>query len=163
LKGNSMTKWITDVTIAPHDEWVLGAIPMTPDYPDNGIISEVIIFDSGFWTDTRGEVVEPLAWARIEPFTPVPQRFEYDWESNADLQDFVENINDYMPFSSGVMCIGIIAAQFDSAEAALIIPPTRLEGDEKIWWADAFKDILGDAQHYYQRAVDELNANLQKH
>ncbi len=63
-------QWIDDMTIAPRDpEWVLGAIPMDEADPDAGLISEVVIFDSGMWTDTRGHVVEPVAWARITPYT----------------------------------------------------------------------------------------------
>lgn len=149
-----MTQWIDDMSLAPAGgEWVLGAIELSEGVPEDGVISEVIIFDCGMWTDTRGTVVKPLAWAKITNYAPDSQ-VNYEWESAVSAWFDGLSLEDYTP--TGFVVLGVAVGKIDTGEGALIIPEDALDESERVWNADVLKDIKGDSETLYASSLDKL-------
>lgn len=60
-----MDFWNEDMKTAPNEEWVLCAVKLEPDDPDSRAVPDVALFDSGFWMNVGGIVIDPIAWAQI--------------------------------------------------------------------------------------------------
>ena len=150
-----MTQWIDDMSLAPAgEEWVLGAIPLTEGAPEEGTISEVIIFDAGEWVDTRGEVVTPLAWAKIKNYTPASQS-SYEWEPAVSAWLDELQLEEFAP--TGFLVLGVAIGKLDSGEGALIISADAFDERERVWNADVLKDIKGDAESLYGTTLDRMH------
>ena len=151
-------KWIDDMTLAPRNsEWVLGAIPLDDDCAECGLISEVIIFDGGVWTDTSGRIVNPKAWARIQPYKGRPAK--YDWEDS--LASLCELFEPDMP--DGFILMGIAVGNVETGEGALIWDADAVDTETRaqiVWNADVLKDILGDVGRAYDESVSEMRAHF---
>lgn len=151
-----MTKWIEDMSLAPaKEEWVLGQVLIDENDPDSGLVPEVIICDGGYWMNATGLFVKPMAWARIEPFNPKHAQMRYEWEGS--LESMFNEIAECMP--PGFILMGMAVGNTETGEGAIIGDNDTPDPEMAVWHADVSKDILGDAQHTYQRYVDGLFPN----
>tara|TARA_R110000850_G_scaffold107997_1_gene220016 strand:+ start:297 stop:794 length:498 start_codon:yes stop_codon:yes gene_type:complete len=158
MKGKPM-QWITDMDLAPSGgEWVLGQVPLEEgaDRGKDGTISEVIIFDSGFWTDTHGTVVTPIAWAKIAPFVPEVKSFEYEWQKQFD--ELFSDIYESMP--TGFCLMGLAIGNHENGEGAMIFDKDTPDDSGIMWDADVKKDISHDAAQLYSASVLHMRKRL---
>ena len=149
-------QWNDDMSLAPAgEEWVMGAIELEESDPAS-YVYESVIFDSGFWTNSVGMVVEPVAWCRIEQYTPANSK--RDWENHPSFFAAMGAIENMLP--DGMFCVGIAIANTDTAEGALILDNDNRDLESAVFDADVKQDILADAQRQYGDAVTFLQGSF---
>lgn len=155
-------QWNDDMSVAPAgEEWVMGVIEIDPENP--GLYAyESVIFDSGFWINSAGAVVDPVAWRRIEPYAPTAQQRE--WARRSAFEPAFQALDCIMP--EGVYCVGIAVASTQEGEGALILDSCAQDIESAAFDVNVKQSILSDAQEQYSNAalyMEKLLSTSGKH